>query len=177
MFGGTNAQPFLEGIVKIANGQCSHFIFPGYIVDVVSDSNECNGLKNSLEFGALHDIFISYSSKHRDLTRTLAAAIEAQYGAGSVWWDHALESWGDYEIQIRNALNEAQAVVVIWTKEAGDSDWVKDEAGRANRDGKLVNEPAEAPPRSADGAAARDAPGRTTARRPIAQRLCSTIWS
>jgi hypothetical protein len=87
----------------------------------------------------MHDIFISYSSKHRDLTRTLAAAIEAHYGAGSVWWDHALESWGDYEIQIRNALNEARAVAVIWTKEAGESDWVKSEAGRASRDGKLVN--------------------------------------
>ena len=84
-------------------------------------------------------IFISYSSKRRDLTRALSAAIEAQYGAGSVWWDHALESWGDFEIQIRNALNEAKAVVVIWTRAAGESDWVKSEAGRANRDGKLVN--------------------------------------
>jgi len=87
----------------------------------------------------MHEIFISYSSKHRDLTRALAAAIEAQYGAGSVWWDHALERWGDYEIQIRNALHEAKVVVVIWTKTAGQSDWVKSEAGRANRDGKLVN--------------------------------------
>ena len=84
-------------------------------------------------------IFISYSSKHRDLTRQLAAALEAQYGAGSVWWDHELESWGDYEVQIRNALNEARVVVVIWTKAAGESDWVKSEAGRANRTGKLVN--------------------------------------
>jgi tetratricopeptide (TPR) repeat protein len=87
----------------------------------------------------VHKIFISYSSKHRDLTRALAAAIEAEYGAGSVWWDHALEGWGDYEIQIRNALNEARVVVVIWTKAAGESDWVKSEAGRANRDGKLIN--------------------------------------
>jgi tetratricopeptide (TPR) repeat protein len=84
-------------------------------------------------------IFVSYSSKHRDPTRELVAAIEAQYGAGSVWWDHALESWGDYEIQICNALNEARVVVVIWTRTAGESDWVKSEAGRANRDGKLVN--------------------------------------
>jgi hypothetical protein len=87
----------------------------------------------------VHEIFISYSSKHRDLTQALAAAIEAQYGAGSVWWDHALESWGDYEIQIRNALNEAKVIVVIWTKAAGESDWVKSEAGRANRDAKLIN--------------------------------------
>ena len=84
-------------------------------------------------------IFISYSSRHRDLTRDLATAIEAQYGAGSVWWDQALESWGDYEVQIRNALHAARAVVVIWTRAAGESDWVKSEAGRANAAGKLVN--------------------------------------
>jgi tetratricopeptide (TPR) repeat protein len=85
-------------------------------------------------------IFISYSSRHRDLTRALAAAIEAQYGAGSVWWDHAaLESPGDYEIEIRNALNEARVVVVIWTREAGASVWVKSEADRARHAGKLVN--------------------------------------
>lgn len=84
-------------------------------------------------------IFISYSSKYRDLTRQLAAALEGQYGAGSVWWDHELESWGDYEVQIRNAINEARVVVVIWSKAAGESDWVKSEAGRANRARKLVN--------------------------------------
>ena len=41
----------------------------------------------------LAEIFIGYSSKHRELTRALPAAIEAQYGVGSVWWDQALESW------------------------------------------------------------------------------------
>jgi hypothetical protein len=86
-----------------------------------------------------HLIFVSYSSKHRDLTRVLAEAIETQYGAGSVWWDHALESWGDYEVQIRNALNQARVIVVIWTPAAAASDWVKAEAGRANHAHKLVN--------------------------------------
>lgn len=84
-------------------------------------------------------IFISYSSTDRELTRALAAAIETQYGAGSVWWDHALESWGDYEIQIRNALEAARVVVVLWSRAASASDWVKSEAGRANAGSKLVN--------------------------------------
>jgi hypothetical protein len=88
--------------------------------------------------GAVHDIFISYSA-HRDLTRALEAAIEAQYGAHSVWWDDHLESPGDYETEIRNALYKARAVVVIWTPEACNSAWVKSEAGRASRAGKLVN--------------------------------------
>jgi len=39
----------------------------------------------------------------------------------------------------RNALHDAKIVVVIWTKKASESDWVKSEPGRANRDGKLIN--------------------------------------
>jgi hypothetical protein len=84
-------------------------------------------------------IFISYSSRHRELTRELARVIEAEYGPGSVWWDHALESWGPYEPQIRNALNEARVVVVIWTRAAVQSDWVRAEADMAYRSRKLVH--------------------------------------
>ena len=84
-------------------------------------------------------IFISYSSKHRELTRALAAAIEAQYGEGSVWWDHALESVGDYEIQIRNALHEARAVVVIWTKDAGESDCGRSPFGEPSKQSKRTD--------------------------------------
>src|SRR5215831_18549786 len=84
-------------------------------------------------------IFISYSSKHRDLTRHLAAAIEAQYGPGSVWWDHELESRASYSEQIRAALEQARVVMVIWTAGAMVSDYVYAEAVRAQAQGKLVN--------------------------------------
>ena len=46
-------------------------------------------------------VFISYSTKHRDLTRQLAAVIEGQ--GYTVWWDEAIESWGSLEAQIRAA--------------------------------------------------------------------------
>jgi adenylate cyclase len=78
------------------------------------------------------DIFISYSSLHRDLTRALAAAIETQYGAGSVWWDQAgLRSGDKFSPEITRALDEAKAVVVVWTQGAVTSDWVYAEAARA----------------------------------------------
>jgi hypothetical protein len=76
----------------------------------------------SLHFGApslpgslcweldVHEIFISYSSKQRNLTRELAAAIEAQYGAGAVWWDQELESRASYSEQIKAALEKARVV-------------------------------------------------------------------
>ena len=87
----------------------------------------------------VHEIFISYSSKHRELTRELAAVIEAQYGAGSVWWDHALESRASYSMQIKAALEQSRVVVVIWTSGAMISDYVYAEAVRAQEQGKLVN--------------------------------------
>jgi tetratricopeptide (TPR) repeat protein len=83
------------------------------------------------------DVFLSYSSRHRDLTRNLAVAIEAE--GYTVWWDQALESWGSYQKQIRAALDDARVVVVIWSEGARASDYVYAEAKRAYEDGKLVN--------------------------------------
>jgi hypothetical protein len=65
--------------------------------------------------------------------------IEAQYGPGSVWWDDRLESSGEFEVQIRTALSTARAVVVIWTKAAVQSSWVRAEADEAFRARKLVH--------------------------------------
>ena len=87
----------------------------------------------------MHEIFISYSSKHRSLTRALAAAIEGQYGVGSVWWDYELESRASYPVQIKAALERARIVVVIWTADAVASDYVYAEAIRGLEAGKLVN--------------------------------------
>jgi tetratricopeptide (TPR) repeat protein len=87
----------------------------------------------------LPDIFISYSSQHRDLTRTLAGHIEARFGAGSVWWDQAgLRSGDRFSPEITRALDEAKAVVVVWTQGAVTSDWVYAEAVRAANQRKVV---------------------------------------
>jgi len=80
----------------------------------------------------MQPIFISYSSRHRDLTRELAEVIEAQYGAGSVWWDHALESRASYSEQIKAVLEKARVVVVIWTAGAMVSDYVKSRSAFSN---------------------------------------------
>lgn len=82
-------------------------------------------------------IFISYSSKQRHLTQQLAKALEAQ--GYTTWWDHALESHGSFEKQVVQALNEARAVVVVWSVEAAQSEWVRSEAQWAASAGTLVN--------------------------------------
>ena len=69
------------------------------------------------------DIFISYSSQHRDLTCKFATAIEGHFGAGSVWWDQAGLRAGDrFSPEITRALDAAKAVVVVWTQGAVTSD-------------------------------------------------------
>jgi hypothetical protein len=85
------------------------------------------------------DIFISYSSQHRDLTRDLAAVIAARFGTDSVWWDQAgLRSGDKFSPEITRALDDAKVVVVVWTQGAVASDWVYAEATRAANQRKIV---------------------------------------
>eukprot|EP01037_Dinobryon_pediforme_P017417 gene17417-17608_t len=74
----------------------------------------------------LSDIFISYSSRHRDLTQRLADALEAQ--GYSVWWDRYLEAYMRFRDEIDAALSKARVVVVVWSDSAAASDY-----------GRLVN--------------------------------------
>ena len=75
------------------------------------------------------NIFISYSSQHRDLTDSLAIALESE--GYSVWWDQALEAYASFGQQIDAALSAARVVVVIWSQPAADSDHVIAEACEA----------------------------------------------
>jgi hypothetical protein len=84
-------------------------------------------------------IFISYSSQQRDVTRALAATIERHFGVGSVWWDQAELRAGDrFSPEITRALDAARAVVVVWTTGSVVSDWVYAEAVRAATQRKVV---------------------------------------
>ena len=83
------------------------------------------------------DIFISYSSRHRDYTRALADALVAE--GLSVWWDTELEAYATFRNQIDAALSEARVVVVVWSEGAAASDYVIAEAREALTNGRLVN--------------------------------------
>lgn len=81
-------------------------------------------------------IFISYSSKHRDLTEELAAFLE---GCGlDVWWDRELVSRSPFDGQIQEQLRTAGCIVVIWTEGAIASEWVHIEARHAIAHDRLV---------------------------------------
>lgn len=82
------------------------------------------------------DIFISYASEDRGRVRPLADALQAR--GFDVWWDRSLAAGHDYTSVIERELKAARAVIVVWTQSAAASTFVRDEAGRARDDGRLV---------------------------------------
>jgi TolB-like protein len=56
----------------------------------------------------------------------------------SVWWDQALDAGESFDKVTEQALKDAKAVVVLWSKHAVDSRWVRAEATQADRFGTLV---------------------------------------
>jgi len=84
----------------------------------------------------LPDIFLSYSRDDQAIARRFAEGFEL---AGlSVWWDAALNPGEAYDKVTEKALEEAKAVVVLWSKKSVDSRWVRSEATQANSTGTLV---------------------------------------
>ncbi len=82
------------------------------------------------------DVFISYASEDRDRVRPLAEALIAR--GFNVWWDRALAAGQDYAAIIERELKAAKAVIVVWTNASVASTFVRDEAGRARDEGRLV---------------------------------------
>jgi hypothetical protein len=82
------------------------------------------------------DIFISYASEDRNRVRPLAEALMSR--GFNVWWDRSLAAGQDYTAIIEKELKVAKAVIVVWTRSSSASTFVRDEAGRARDEGRLV---------------------------------------
>ena len=82
------------------------------------------------------EVFLSYARDDEAVARRVAKALEA---AGyAVWWDAQLPAHRAYSEVIEKRLEEAEAVVVLWSKTAAQSQWVRAEADIARSQGKLV---------------------------------------
>ncbi|MGB6229712.1 MAG: toll/interleukin-1 receptor domain-containing protein, partial [Litorimonas sp.] len=91
---------------------------------------------SDVETSADTTVFFSYSRKDRDRALPIIRAIEdAGY---SVWWDGMLEGGTRYLETTEQALESAQAVVVLWSRESVGSDWVRDEATSGRERGRIV---------------------------------------
>jgi hypothetical protein len=82
------------------------------------------------------DIFISYSRTERRATEDLAAHLTAL--GLTVWWDTSLISGEVYAYAIARELEDAKAVIVIWSPDSVKSEWIYSEANRARNARKLI---------------------------------------
>ncbi len=81
-------------------------------------------------------VFISYSRPDRIRVAPIKAALEA--GGVSVWWDAMLEPGTAFARKTEEALEAADAVLVVWSKTSIISHWVRDEATWGREHSRLV---------------------------------------
>ncbi|MCY7271571.1 MAG: TIR domain-containing protein, partial [Sphingomonas bacterium] len=81
-------------------------------------------------------IFLSYAHADGKRAQQLAAALTAR--GYTVWWDTLIEGGASFAKSIREALEAADAVVVLWSKTSIESDWVADEAAQGRDRKRLV---------------------------------------
>lgn len=82
------------------------------------------------------DVFLSYSRDDKTRVERLVKALR-QRGL-SVWWDDDIAPNAAWEATIETELEQAKAVIVMWSPSAAASENVKGEARRARHAGKLV---------------------------------------
>jgi len=82
------------------------------------------------------DVFISYKREDRRWAERLADALAKQ--GLEVWWDHELAAGEAFRRVIHTQMEQARAVLVLWSKASVESDFVLDEAGRGLARGILI---------------------------------------
>jgi hypothetical protein len=86
--------------------------------------------------GVQPTIFLSYA--HGDQAQAQRLAVALERGGFTVWWDALIEGGTRYAKTIDEALQSADAVLVLWSRTSVDSDWVRDEAAQGRDRHRLV---------------------------------------
>lgn len=82
------------------------------------------------------DVFLSYARASLDDAKRTADCLQS---AGySVWYDQSLPAHRAYTDVIAEQLDSASSVLVLWSTQAVQSQWVRSEANRARESGRLV---------------------------------------
>jgi hypothetical protein len=82
------------------------------------------------------DIFISYARENISVAENLAKEFEAQ--GWSVWWDRTIPPGKTWRNIIGEALRNAKCIVVLWSKNSVQSQWVITEADYGINQNKLI---------------------------------------
>lgn len=84
----------------------------------------------------MSDVFLSYSKKDRSIVEDVSAKL---YERGvTTWWDTHLEVGNIFKNEIEERISNAKAVLVLWTDNSIQSEWVNYEADLALRNNKYV---------------------------------------
>lgn len=76
----------------------------------------------------MSQLFVSYSSKDRSKIKKLVEALEQKHPGWKIWWDKHIPAGAAFDREIGRALAESKAIVVCWSTNSIDRDWVLDEA-------------------------------------------------
>jgi len=82
------------------------------------------------------DLFLSYARDDRATVQLFADVLQRE--GFEVWWDLALNPGEAFDEAIERALEEARAVIVLWSKASVNSRWVRAEATQAQASQRLV---------------------------------------
>ncbi|QNN67510.1 toll/interleukin-1 receptor domain-containing protein [Sphingomonas lutea] len=81
-------------------------------------------------------VFLSYD--HEDVARATRIVSALENAGHSVWWDRHIHGGAEFQSEIEKAVEEADAVVVMWSGRSIKSTWVRDEAAEGRDAGKLI---------------------------------------
>lgn len=84
----------------------------------------------------MRDIFISYAREDKARAAALAKALEKN--GWSVWWDRNIPPGKTFSRVIEAEIEAAKCVVVLWSEDSIESDWVQNEASEGARKRILV---------------------------------------
>jgi hypothetical protein len=82
------------------------------------------------------DVFISYTRDDANIAALFAKTLSAE--GYDVWWDQRIPTGMTWREYIPEKIASAKSVVVLWSSKSSGSDWVKEEAGLARDDKKLL---------------------------------------
>lgn len=81
-------------------------------------------------------LFLSYSRDDEAYARRLASTLD--HAGYTIWWDALIEGGDTYSRSIADALERADAIIVLWSARSVESDWVRDEAAQGRERHRLV---------------------------------------
>jgi hypothetical protein len=81
-------------------------------------------------------VFLSYARSDIKKAKRLADLLTS--AGHSVWWDFQIDAGARFGDAINAALNDADAVIVLWSRASVESSWVLDEAAAGRDSNRLI---------------------------------------